>query len=389
MTATSNNSNDALPGESRRRLTLILISLVFILTGIAYAVYYHLVLAHLTETDNAYVGGNLISLSSQVNGNVAEINADETQLVKAGSTLVKLESEDAELALNRAEAHLGEVVRQQREKFAGVAQYDAAVRQRELAVRDAREDLSRRQPLAASLTVSSEELAHAGQALENAQAALSVARKQAEAAHSAVAGTDIAHHPAVQSARTELIQAWLASQRNNLLAPVSGYVAKRSVQVGNHITAGAPLMVIVPLDQLWIDANFKESELANIRIGQPATISADVYGSKQTYHGKVLGLAAGTGSAFSLLPAQNATGNWIKVVQRLPVRIALDSKELATHPLRVGLSTTVSVDTADTSGAMLSSQPAGQTLYSTASLHQPTAVADKLADDIIRRNLAG
>ena len=384
-----NTPEEALPENNRRRLALILITALFIVAGIAYAIYYHLVLSHFEETDNAYVGGNLITLTSQVSGNVTEIHADETQLVQAGSLLVGLDPEDAELALQKAETHLGEVVRQQREKFASVAQYDASVQQRELAVRSARDDLARRQPLVSDQTISSEELAHARQALENAQAALNVAQKQAQSARAGVAGTSIATHPAVQTARAELLQAWLAARRNSVLAPVSGYIARRSVQVGNHISAGNALMSIVPLDQLWIEANFKESELANIRIGQPAKMTADVYGSKVEYHGKVMGLAAGTGSAFSLLPAQNASGNWIKVVQRVPVRIMLDAKELVSHPLRVGLSTTVAVDVSDTSGPMLSTQPAGSTVYATQSLRQPTAEAESLADDIIRKNLAG
>jgi membrane fusion protein (multidrug efflux system) len=221
----------------------------------------------------------------------------------------------------------------------------------------------------------------------NAQAAIEVALKQSEAAHAGVAGVALAEHPAVQAARADYMQAWLAARRNAIVAPVSGYVAKRSVQVGARITPGMALLSIVPLDQLWVDANFKESELRSIRIGQPATVEADLYGSKVEYHGKVLGLSAGTGSAFSVLPAQNASGNWIKVVQRVPVRIAMDARELAAHPLRIGLSTTVKVDISKTDGAMLGSPMPQAPIYSTSTLAQPLPQASAAADSIIARNM--
>ena len=214
-----------------------------------------------------------------------------------------------------------------------------------------------------------------------------MAQRQAESAKAGVAGVHLASHPAVLSARGDVLQAWLAVRRNAVVAPVSGYVAKRSVQLGSHVTPGTPLMSIVPLDQLWVDANFKESELRNIRVGQAATIETDLYGSKVVYHGKVLGMSAGTGSAFSLLPAQNATGNWIKVVQRVPVRITLDARELAAHPLRIGLSTTVTVDTSHGEGATLDQPMVASTVYTTRALSQPVDEAEKMADAIIAQNL--
>jgi membrane fusion protein, multidrug efflux system len=373
--------------ERRRKRVLLTITAVFLLGGAAYAAYYALVGSKEQETDNAYVGGNLVTLSSQVAGNVQEIRADDTQLVQAGSPIVQLDAADADVALNQAEARLGAVVRQQRQRYADVAQYAAAIAQRRLALRNAEDDLARRKPLAADHTVSGEDVAHARQAVDNARAALIVAERQADAAQAGLAGVALAQHPAVQAAKADYVQAWLAARRNAILAPVTGYVAKRSVQVGAHVAAGTPLLSIVPLDQLWVDANYKESELRHIRIGQPAMVTADMYGSKVRYHGKVLGLSAGTGSAFSLLPAQNASGNWIKVVQRVPVRIALDPKELARHPLRVGLSTTVLIDISNTDGAMLGSATAAAPVYATRALAQPLAQAASAADAIIARNL--
>lgn len=372
---------------AKRKRVLAAITLAFIAAGAAYWVYYATTLSHYQETDNAYVGGNLVTLSSQVAGNVLEIGADETQLVKAGAPIVKLDQSDAEVALQQAQAKLGAAVRQQRQRYADVAQFDAAIAQRKLLLAQAQDDLSRRAPLAADHTVSGEDVAHARQAVANAKAALDVAEKQAFASQAGVSGVKLADHPAVQAVRAEYVAAWLALRRNAVAAPVSGYVAKRSVQVGARVTPGQPLMAIVPLDQLWVDANFKESELRDIRIGQPATIEADVYGGKVVYHGKVLGLSAGTGSAFSVLPAQNASGNWIKVVQRVPVRIALNSKELAAHPLRVGLSATVSVDIQHTDGPVLGSAMPAAPAYKTAAPEQPVQQAAVAADDIIAKNL--
>ena len=384
----STDNNIATENPGKRKTVLIAITAAFVLAGLGWAVYYNLVLSKEEVTDNAYVGGNLVTLSAQVTGNVDEIRADETQMVKAGAPLITLNAIDADLALRQAEARLGTVVRQERERYSSVAQYDAVIEQRRLALSTAQGNLSRRAPLALDHTISGEDLAHAKQAVDDAKAALIVAQRQAESAKAGVAGVSLASHPAVLSAKGDVVQAWLAVRRNAVIAPVSGYVAKRSVQLGSHVTPGTPLMSIVPLDQLWVDANFKESELRNIRIGQRATIETDLYGSKVVYHGKVLGMSAGTGSAFSLLPAQNATGNWIKVVQRVPVRITLDPKELAAHPLRIGLSTTVTVDTSHAEGATLDQPMVASALYATKALSQPVADAEKIADTIIAQNLA-
>jgi membrane fusion protein (multidrug efflux system) len=376
------------PNQTKRRALLLGITAAFVIAGLGYGAYYMLVLSKRIETDNAYVGGNLVNLSSQVTGSVVEIRADETQLVQAGAEIVKLDPADAEVALAQAEARLGTAVRQQRERYSNVEQYNAVVAERRVALRTAEEDLARRAPLAADHVVSGEDVAHARRAVDEARAALEVAQKQLAAARVAVAGVSPAQHPNVLAAKADYLSAWLAARRNAIVAPVTGYVAKRSVQVGSRIAPGAPLLSIVPLDQLWIDANFKESELRDIRVGQAAKIEADIYGSKVEFHGKVVGLAAGTGSAFSLLPAQNATGNWIKVVQRVPVRISLDPKELAAHPLRVGLSATVDIDVTNKGGSALGTVATPAPAYATTVLGQPLQQAQAATDAIVKKNLA-
>jgi len=375
------------PNNKKRRAVLAGITAAFVAAGAAYGAYYLLVASKRVETDNAYVGGNLVNVSSQVTGSVVEIRADETQLVQAGMEIVRLDPSDAEVALAQAEARLGTAVRQQRERYTNVAQYEALVGQRRVELQAKQEDLARRAPLAADNVVSGEDVAHARRAVDDAKAALDVAAKQLAAARVAVAGVAPAQHPNVLAAKADYLAAWLAARRNAIAAPVSGYVAKRSVQVGSRIAPGAPLLSIVPLDQLWVDANFKESELRDIRVGQSATIEADIYGGKVVYHGRVVGLGAGTGSAFSLLPAQNATGNWIKVVQRVPVRIALDPKELQAHPLRVGLSATVDVDISRKEGSALGTVAAPAPAYVTTVLNQPLQQAQAATDAIVARNM--
>ncbi|MFT7724021.1 MAG: HlyD family efflux transporter periplasmic adaptor subunit [Roseateles sp.] len=384
-TTTSDPTPGATPLERRRRRALAGITALFVIAGLLYAAYGHLVLSRRETTDNAYVGGNMVTLSSQVAGNVAEIRADETQLVQAGAELVRLDPVDAEVALAQAEARLGNTVRQLRERYAGVAQYEAAVELRRQDLRRTQDDLARREPLAAGDTLPAEEIAHARQAVRSAQAALDVAQRQVDGARAGVQGVSLAEHPSVLAARAEYVAAWIALRRNAVVSPVTGYVGKRSVQVGGRVIPGTALMSIVSLDQLWVDANFKESELPNIRVGQPALLEADVYGSQVEFHGKVLGLSPGTGSAFSLLPAQNATGNWIKVVQRVPVRIGLDPAELRAHPLRIGLSMDVTVDTRDTSGAVLGTAAPAAPAYSTQALGQPLQQAEQAADAIIAK----
>ncbi|XZG68878.1 HlyD family secretion protein [Chitinibacteraceae bacterium HSL-7] len=375
--------------SKKRKPALLALTALFIVAGVGYGIYWMTVASQREVTDNAYVGGNQVMLTSQVVGTVTEIRADETQLVTAGEGLIQLDPADAQLALAQSRARLGETVRDLKKQYAATAQYEAALAQRRSDLTRARADYGRRVPLAKDQLVAAEELAHAKETQTNAELALDVTQKQLDAARAGIEGVELIHHPAVEAARSAYVQAWLASRRNALPAPVTGYVAKRNVQVGARVTPGQALMSIVPLDALWVDANFKESELKHLRIGQPVELVADAYGDDVTFHGKVVGLSAGTGSAFALLPAQNATGNWIKVVQRVPVRIALDAKELAEHPLRIGLSMEVKVDTHQRDGAVLAAKPVAAPLFKTQAFMQPLNEAETEADAIIARNAAG
>jgi membrane fusion protein (multidrug efflux system) len=294
---------------------------------------------------------------------VVAVNADDTQTVKAGDPVVVLDPADARVALDQAEANLAQTVRQVRGLFADDNQYQAQVAQRQSDLSRAQDDLKRRLTVAQTGAVSQEEISHARDAVKSAQAAVEAAQQQLASNRALTANTTIANHPNVQASAAKVRDAYLNNARNTLPAPVTGYVAKRSVQVGQRVSPGTPLMAIVPLGAVWVDANFKEVQLKHMRIGQPVELTADVYGSSVVYHGKVVGFSAGTGSAFSLLPAQNATGNWIKVVQRLPVRIALDPQELEKHPLRIGLSMQADVSIKDENGGQLGN--AQNTVYQT------------------------
>lgn len=342
--------------SGRRTQLLIRLAALLLLASLAYTAWWALVARYHEHTDNAYVSGNLVQITPQTSGTVLAIQADDTDYVTAGQPLVLLDPADARVALEQAEADLAQQVRLARNLFASRAAAAAQLVVRQAELTRAEADLARRQQ-AAGGAVAQEELAHAQSAVLTARAAQTSAKEQLSASEAQTEGTTPAEHPAVQRAAAKVREAHLAMTRAMLPAPVSGYVAKRSVQVGQRIQPGAPLMAIVPLTGLWVEANFKESQLARMRIGQPVTLRADVYGSQVEYHGKVLGLGAGTGGVFSLLPAQNATGNWIKVVQRVPVRVSLDAAELAAHPLRVGLSMLAEVDLHDQSGPVLGTTP--------------------------------
>jgi membrane fusion protein, multidrug efflux system len=361
-------------GNPKRRTALTAIAVAVLVIGGGYGIYYWMTGRHSESTDNAYVQANVVQITAQAGGTVTAINADDTDYVKAGQLLVKLDPADARVALDQAEAALAQTVRETRILFANnstlQAQIDARAADAARAKADldkAQDDVARRQPLVQSGAVGKEEFSHATDSLASARSAYTAAKSALEAAReqlgsnqSQTEGTTVAEHPNVQRAAAKVREAWLAVQRADVPAPVSGTVARRSVQVGQRVQAGVPLMSVVTLDNPWVDANFKEGQLERLRIGQPARLEADVYGKHVVFHGKVEGLGAGTGAAFSLLPAQNATGNWIKVVQRVPVRISLDPKEIAQNPLRVGLSMNVTVDVADESGHSVASTPRTQ-----------------------------
>ncbi len=387
---TANAQPKAPPSLKVRRLRwLALATGIFTALGAAYGVWWAKDLRYVQSTDDAYVSGNVVQITPQVSGTVVGIGADDTQFVKAGQTLVRLDQEDAKVALDQAEAQLARTVREVRNLFATSAQLQAAVRLREADFTSAQQDLERRAQLGRSGAVSAEELQHARDALKASQAALMSAQQQLNANRARVDGTTVADHPDVRNAAAAVRSAYLAYSRTQLPAPVSGFVARRSVQLGQRVSPGAPLMAVVPLDEVWVDANFKEPQLADIRFGQRVSLTADLYGRHVQYHGSVAGFGAGTGSAFALLPAQNATGNWIKVVQRIPVRIALDARELEQHPLQIGLSMKVEVNTGDRSGSTLPPLAGNSSAYSTDVFHGDDAVADTRVREIIASNDMG
>lgn len=374
-------------GNGKRRRLLLSIASLFALAGFGWLLLWLFVFSKREVTDDAYVAGNQVQVSAQVPGTVIAVMTDDTQRVEPGQVLVKLDPTDADVALAKARSALAQAVRQVRQQHEMASQYDAATAQRKLELARFEADLNRRQPLLADHAIATEDVAHAREAALNAHAALELAERQSAAAHALIDGVDIADNPSVLQARAAFRQAWIAVERNAVVAPIAGYVAQRSVQVGSRVTPGQALMTIIPLQDLWVDANFKEVQLGHIRIGQPATVRADIYGDV-TYHGHVAGLGAGTGSAFALLPPQNASGNWIKVVQRVPVRITLDHpQELEAHPLRVGLSTTTKVDITDRSGRMLAPAPASAVVAQTNVYARDLERADAEAATVITANL--
>jgi membrane fusion protein, multidrug efflux system len=330
---------------SPRRKALRIILAVFALAAVVGGLWWWLVASKHETTTDAYVAGDQVTVSALVSGTVVKLGTEDTAAVRAGDVLVELDPSDAEVALARAAAMLTQSLRQSRQQQATAAQFDAEVQQRQLELAQAEQRLQRRLPLLANQAVAAEDVTQAETAVALARAALASSQQQAAAARALVGTTPPSRQPAVLEARAAYQQAWLNAHRNRVMAPVNGQVARRNVQLGQRVQAGQTLMVIVPLQGVWVDANFKEPQLRRMHPGQVATVTADIYGGGVKFHGVVAGVAAGTGSAFSLLPAQNASGNWVKVVQRVPVRIQLDGSEVAVHPLRVGMSTYVAVDT--------------------------------------------
>jgi len=343
----------------RRRTGFLLFGAAILLAALVYGVWWLLSARYSETTDDAYVAGNIVAVTSRENATVTALYADNTQAVRHGQLLIEMDPAVAEVTMKAAEANLARAARAVRGTFASADSYSAQLNQAEVALARAQSDYQRRQA-ALSGAVSGEELGHARDAVAAAEAAVSAARGGLAQAQSSIAGMDVANNPDVLTAAAQLRAAAIALSHMKIVAPVDGVIAQRTVQVGQRVNAGAPLMAVVPLSDVWVDANFKEGQLARMRIGQPVTITTDIYGSKVAYHGKIAGLGAGSGSAFAVLPPQNASGNWIKIVQRVPVRIALDAAELDKNPLRIGLSVSAEVDVRDQSGPRVASAtPAG------------------------------
>jgi membrane fusion protein (multidrug efflux system) len=328
----------------RKRLLLGLAAAVLV-SGGAYAGYDTLVAGHTVSTDNAYVGASVAQINAQISGPILHVMVDDTQYVHKGDVLAVIDPNDFSLAVVQADADYRRTLQHVGQYFAQRAQAAAMVAARQSDVSRTEGDYDRRRNLAESGAISREALAQAQTAAEGARANLAAARETLAAQDELVAHVGVDDHPETLSARAALDKARLNLSRTIIRAPIDGIVSQRKVQVGQTVQPGQSLMTVTPIAQAYVDANFKEGQLAQVRPGQRVTLTSDLYGSDVVFHGKVNGMGGGTGSAFAIIPAQNATGNWIKVVQRVPVRIALDPKELAAHPLRVGLSMTASIDT--------------------------------------------
>jgi membrane fusion protein, multidrug efflux system len=413
MTAQDRPAVPAVPGKRNAILLRIAALTLAILCGVA--AWWYFSWRWSSSTDDAYVAGDVVAVTSLTRGSVASIYSDTTQAVTEGQLLVQLDDSDARLQLDGAEAELAAAVREVRglyainrgnlpliaQRRADLARAQAELASSEATLALAEAELRRREELVKQNFISTESLQSAQTARDAARAQHDAALSAVQASNSAIAqsldqagvssarvdNTSLENHPNVRAAAAKVRAAALALARTRVLAPVSGQVAKRPVQIGAWVQPGDNLMAIVPLDKIWVDANFKETELSDVRIGQPVTVTSDFYGSSVEFHGHVVGLVPGTGSAFALLPAQNATGNWVKIVQRLPVRIALDSKELQQHPLRIGLSVDAAIDTHDRSGAALTVLPDTRAIAATTVYAQDIKAADALVAEIIAANL--
>ena len=370
----------------RRRQGFLVFGVVIVVAALLYGGWWWLSGRYSETTDDAYVAGNIVAVTSRENATVTALYADNTQTVRQGQLLIEMDPSVADVTMRAAEANLARAARAVRGTFASANSYSAQLEQAEVALEQAKKDYQRRQAALAG-AVSGEELGHARDAVAAAEAAVNSARGGLAQAQSGIAGVDVAHNPDVLAAEAELRAAAIALAHMKIVAPVDGVVAQRTVQVGQRVNAGAPLMAVVPLSNVWVDANFKEVQLSRMRIGQPVEITTDIYGGKVAYHGHVAGLGAGSGSAFAVLPAQNASGNWIKIVQRVPVRIALDPAELQDNPLRVGLSVSATVNVTDQSGPRIASAaPAGVMRGNTG--EDVSAKVDALVRKILAANTA-
>jgi len=372
--------------KKTRKTAMLLLTGIFIIIAIAYLFYWLLVLRHFESTDDSYVAGNQVQIMAQVSGSVTDVNFDSTDFVKKGDVLVTIDPTDAEQAFERSKTALANSVRQTHQLIINGKQYQANIALRQTQLQQAQTDLKRRVVLGNVDAIGREELQHARDAVDTAKAQYDVAVQQYNANQAMVLNTPVDQQPQVLQAAAQVRDAWLALQRTKVRSPIDGFVSRRAVQIGQQITSSTALMAVVPANHIWVDANFKETQLANMRIGQAATVVSDMYGDDVKYHGKVVGMDMGTGGAFSLLPAQNATGNWIKVVQRLPVRIELNDQEVKEHPLRIGLSALVTVDTQNRDGLVLAEKVRTEPLYQTTALTLDLAPVNAIIADVIHAN---
>ena len=383
QTDTPTSSNNK---SQQRKKGLSIFILLLLLIAIGSAAYWFFFIKGFEETEDAYVSGNQVMVSAQVAGNISKINVDNMDPVQAGDVLLELDDTNTKLSFEQAKSNLANAVRQISQLNYTVKQLKSAVRANEITLAQAQGNLNRRVQLVKDGAIDKESFQHAKEAVELAKANLTTSQNQLEANQALLLDGPLSEQPQIQSAVSNLKQAWLNLERTKIRSPIKGYVARRNAQVGQAVSVGGALMAVVTTDQMWLDANFKETQLTHMRIGQPVEIHFDLYGKDKTFNGKVVGIEMGTGSAFSLLPTQNATGNWIKVVQRVPVRIQLDPQQLAENPLRIGLSATVKVNVTDSQGETLRNQARTTTLYSTNALQYDESAVNNLIESIIRDN---
>jgi membrane fusion protein, multidrug efflux system len=372
-------------GSPARRRGLIVLAVVVLLAVAAWAVYWNGHGRWHVSTEDAYVGGNIVQVTADVPGSVRAIHTRETEAVAAGQVLLELDPADARVAMDAAVADLGNTVRQVRGTFVQVSRLRAQVAVREAELERAKQDLARRNSIAGGGAVSAEEVAHASESVRGLDAALRAAREDLNVALSQTEGTTPERHPQVLRAAARVRDAALTLERMTIVSPVRGVVGRKGVQIGQRVAPGMPLLGIVPLEDVWVDANFKEVQLQHMRIGQPVELEADLYGSQVTYSGRIKGISPGTGAAFALLPPQNASGNWIKIVQRVPVRIALDPAQVREHPLRIGLSMHAVVDLHDQSGPVLTA-PQSEVAASIAPRAERNPAVEALIEEVIATN---
>jgi membrane fusion protein (multidrug efflux system) len=338
------------------------------------------------KTEDAYVNGNQVVLTPQIAGYITTVTVNDTQLVEAGHILVQLDTIDQTISLEKAKNDLAETVRNVSQMFQNVEKLKADVESRKAEMAKTGQDYEHRKKLVQSGAISVEDFQHSEASFIEAYANLLAAQFELNGAEALVAGTTVQTHPLVEKAKAATKDAFVNLQRCTIRSPVQGIVAAKQAQVGQAITPNTALMTLIPLDQIWVDANFKEGQLRKVRIGQPVKMTSDIYGSGITYHGKVVGIGAATGSVLSVLPPQNATGNWIKIVQRLPVRIRLDQDEIKVYPLRLGLSMNVNVDVHKTDGDFIPPPTPFNELYTTTVFEDQEAGADILINQIIADN---
>lgn len=382
----TDESNQKTTNEKRRKIWMVFASIIIILLFVAYGVYWFLVLRFQEYTDDAYVAGLQIPIIAQTTGNVTQVNFENTDLVKAGDVLVVLDKTNATLTFEQAKHDLATTVRKTKELYINGDEYQAQIQKNRVSLAQAQKDNQRRIALGRSGTISKEDLQHSQEAVQLAQAALEISIQQYNANRALLRNTELKKQPAIQQAADSVRSAWINLQRTEIKSPMTGYVSRRNVQVGSQVSSQSSLMAIVPIQPVWVDANFKETQLEKVRIGQPVTINSDFYGDDIVYNGTVVGLDMGTGSAFSLLPAQNATGNWIKVVQRLPVRVELDPAQVAKHPLRIGLSMNVTIDIKDLNGPVLAEVQRMAPAFESDVLVLKLNDVDQIIDTIINDN---